>query len=1055
MVHIYKASAGSGKTFVLTREYLRLLFKNSAHYRSTLAVTFTNKASAEMKHRIVSSLYDLSQHNNSPYTDFLMQENGMTHREIQAHARVVLYEILHNYSFFFIETIDSFFQRILRNFTKEFNLNSQFNLELQQHEILEKAVLDLFVNLSKNKEAYSIVHDFSLNRIEEGKARNVIKEIISYSSILFSEKYMMHASEIEKVDLKAFFSSVSTIISRFLQKITVLVSALENELQEHNLEVSDFTGKNSSFIAKLLKLKNENVSEKSLLSPTQYTSAENAEKWYTKTSPRKADIEYFAQSGAFDIVQQLVSLLYSDEMTQYMTAQEIYTQKYTIQLLHAVQQSLDRYAKEENIFLISNTNSLLGTLINDTDAPFVYEKTGTYIHNIMIDEFQDTSRLQWKNFRPLIEHVESENGFSLVVGDAKQSIYRFRNGDWKLLQYDIMRDCTQCEEHYLQQNWRSRERIIAFNNAFFTRIPTITSDLFYDSLGSIADGSEGFADMIESLYADVEQKTTANTKAGGYVRIESIDTGQKLSKEEYRDEVKERTIQFILKLHKSGYLAEDIAILTRGKKEIKEVVQFLNEAKEEYPEHAEKFTIVSSEALKIETSSAVQFLIAVFQYMDTPECTVTQTVLLRYYSLFVLEQDDLLPQSDFHLIFGRLFSTLRGMSLLEISDSVIKEFNLGTSKVDVPFIHAFQEQVFFFMQSHPNSVGMFMEWWKEKASKLYVSQPETNGAMQIMTIHKSKGLQFKVVIMPYVTWDFFNTQASKVIVDTEHTDFSTLPIVPMKYSKKLQYTQFREQYIEETMQLCLDNINNLYVACTRAEEVLCMMYTTQSLRTQQLSMVNFMKRMEDLFLKNFDVELTKSDTNVYECGELAALPTSKEVKQSGHRLSDYTVFNKRPVLLPNPEAMQFFELQSSHALRSYGLTMHKILERIVTLDDVERAVHSCVLEGLLEVHETVEMHDYMRSKIQDSKVKSWFDDSYTVLSEQTILLPSAGEKRPDRIMILDNHAVIVDYKFTDQTATSHREQVAEYMNIIASMGYSVEGYVWYVQHGALERVDVL
>jgi ATP-dependent exoDNAse (exonuclease V) beta subunit len=1055
MVHIYKASAGSGKTFVLTREYLRLLFKNSAHYRSTLAVTFTNKASAEMKHRIVSSLYDLSQDATSPYTDFLMQENGMSHQEIQAHARVVLYEILHNYSFFFIETIDSFFQRILRNFTKEFNLNSQFNLELQQHEILEKAVLDLFLNLSENKEAYSIVHDFSLNRIEEGKARNVIKEIISYSSILFSEEYMMHASEIEKVDLPAFFTSLSAIITRFTKKINILVSALEKELQEHALEVTDFTGKNSSFIAKLLKLKNEDISEKSVLSPTQYSNAENVEKWYSKTSPRKTDIEHFAQSGAFDIVQQLVSLLSSEEMRQYMTAQEIYTQKYTIQLLHAVQQSLDRYAKEENIFLISNTNSLLGTLINDTDAPFVYEKTGTYIHNIMIDEFQDTSRLQWKNFRPLIEHVESENGFSLVVGDAKQSIYRFRNGDWKLLQYDIMRDCTQCEEHYLQQNWRSCERIIAFNNAFFTRIPTIAANLFYDSLGDIADGSEGFAEMIGELYADVEQKTTANTNAGGYVRIESIDTGQKLSKEDYRKEVKERTVQFIIELHKSGYLAEDIAILTRGKKEIKEVVQFLNEAKEEYPEHAEKFTVVSSEALKIETSSAVQFLLAVFQYMDTPECTVTQTVLLRYYSLFMLEQDDLLPQSDFSPIFGRLLATLRGLSLLEISDSVIKEFNLGASKDDVPFIHAFQEHVYSFMQSHPNSVGMFLEWWKEKASKLYVSQPETNGAMQIMTIHKSKGLQFKVVIMPYVIWDFFNPQLSKVIVNSEDTDFSMLPIVPMKYSKKLQYTQFKEQYIEETMQLCLDNINNLYVACTRAEEVLCMMYTTQILRTQQLSMVNFMKRMEYLFLKNFDVQLTKTDTNVYECGELVAFSTTKEVKQSGHLLSDYTVFNRRPVLLPNPEAKRFFNQQSEQTSRSYGLTMHKILEQIIVVNDVERAVQSCVLEGLLEVHETAEMNDFMRNKIQDPEVKSWFDGSYTILSEQSILLPSAVEKRPDRIMITDNHAVIVDYKFTDQKATSHKDQVAEYMNIISSMGYSVEGYVWYVQQGVLEKVDVL
>ncbi|MFO7869143.1 MAG: UvrD-helicase domain-containing protein [Bacteroidales bacterium] len=1052
MVQIYKASAGAGKTFVLTREYIRLLFKNPSHFRSTLAVTFTNKASAEMKQRIVSSLFDLAQDNNSPYIDFLMHDNDMSSQDIQCHARTILHEILHNYSFFFIETIDSFFQRIIRNFTKEFNLQNQYQLELRQHEVLEKAVSHLFLNLSENKEAYTIIRDFSLSKIDEEKSRNVIHDIIKYSKILFSEQYIMHASEIHNANLSDFFTRVYRIHQGFEKKIEVLLSSLAQDMQSNNLSVEDFVKKNSGFMGRLMKIRKNGIVKNYDLTEDQKNAASDVERWYAKSSQRKSDIQSFAYAGAYDIVQKTLSLLESEELVVYLTTDEILKQQYTIQLLYMVRQSLDEYTKDENLFLISHTNSLLKTLINESDAPFVYEKIGSYVHNIMIDEFQDTSRLQWDNFLPLLKHVESEQGFSLVVGDVKQSIYRFRNGDWKLLQYEIEKEFRDCITHSLQKNWRSFEHIISFNNAFFNHVPDVAQSLFETFIDNKVKVPEYYTDIFASIYADVQQEITPKTEPGGYVRVDMIgDVDSKINQEMYFEEMKELFVSFIFELHAHGYTQEDIAILTRNKKEIKQIVEFCNEAKELYPEHADKFSVVSAEALKIESSSAVQFLLACLRHIDEPDCLITQTVLLRYYSIFVLHEDHILPVSDFRTIFSPLFSQCRGRALIEITEFFIKQCDLGAFAEEVPFIHAFQEQVFVFMQSHQNSVHMFLDWWNERAQDLFISQPETKGAMQAMTIHKSKGLQFKVVIMPYVNWQFYVVN-SQVTLKTESTDFKDVPVLPVTYSKKLLETQFCPEFVEETMQIFLDNINNLYVACTRAEEVLYMMYSPKLY--SQVSMSKLMDSVCEKIRDHSDIPVVSIGEGGFEYGTMPNVLKHDEESVATHIIDEYIVYNKPPLLLPNPEARNFFNEHREITPRSYGLIMHKILERVLTIDDVQSAVQACVLEGVLEQDEADDMVAFVVDKIQHSMVKSWFDGTYTVLSEQSILLPHAEERRPDRIMIQGNHAVIVDYKFTELTAISHMQQVQEYMHIIASMGFEVEGYVWYVQHNECTRVSV-
>ncbi|MCK9562555.1 MAG: UvrD-helicase domain-containing protein, partial [Bacteroidales bacterium] len=378
MIHVYKASAGAGKTFILTQEYIKLLFQNPQNFKQTLAVTFTNKASAEMKHRIITSLYELAYKTDSPYMEELKKTTQKDKDSICTTAQNILHEILHNYSFFFIETIDSFFQRVIRNFAKENNLHSSYNLELNQGEVIEKAVLQMFLELSEELPAFKIIRDFSDYKVQEGKSRNVLHEIISYSSILFNEQYMMRADSIHRVNLPDFFKKITNIQQAFETKITKLSSQFAELMSKHQLVLDDFSGKKGGFIGKLHAIQNGFDSKKEL-TLIQKTNIGEISKWYTKNSPSKNDIEAFAHAGGYDLAMEIVNMLESEEGKIYYTAKEILTQKYLLQIVHQVQHHIDEYLKQENLFLISNTNSLLASLINEHDAPFVYEKIGHYI----------------------------------------------------------------------------------------------------------------------------------------------------------------------------------------------------------------------------------------------------------------------------------------------------------------------------------------------------------------------------------------------------------------------------------------------------------------------------------------------------------------------------------------------------------------------------------------------------------------------------------------------------------------------------------------------------
>ena len=1053
MIHVYKASAGAGKTFILTQEYIKLLFQNPQNFKQTLAVTFTNKASAEMKHRIITSLYELAYKKDSPYMAELEKTTQKDKDSICITAQNILHEILHNYSFFFIETIDSFFQRVIRNFAKENNLHSSYNLELNQGEVIEKAVLQMFLELSEELPAFKIIRDFSDYKVQEGKSRNVLHEIISYSSILFNEQYMMRADSIHTVNLPDFFKKITNIQHTFETKITKLSSQFAELMSKHQLTVDDFSGKKRGFIGKLHAIQN-GFDEKKELTLIQKTNIGEISKWHTKNSPSKNVIEAFAHAGGYDLAMEIVNMLESEEGKIYYTAKEILTQKYLLQIVHQVQHHIDEYLKQENLFLISNTNSLLASLINEHDAPFVYEKIGHYIKNLMIDEFQDTSQLQWKNFLPLMQNVLSEGGFSLVVGDVKQSIYRFRNGDWQILHSDIAQQFpNRITEHTRVENWRSQKYIIDFNNTLFTTLQQTIQPLFSNYFENyvIAD-DDPRKTIFETLYKDVEQTYTKKTKSGGYVRIDRVgdENDTKITTDEYAEHIKKSCINFIIELHKTGYKPEDIAFLVPKNGDISKIVTFCNEAKKEHPEYKDIFSIVSSEALKINSSKAVQFIIAFFQWIDTPNCKVTRATLLRYYGLLVKREDELLPLSQFSEIEAVCKKIMHAGSIFEITDLFIKEYNLGTIPEETAFVHSLQDTIYTFSLKQANSISLFLEWWDENNDSLFVSQTDIKGAMRAMTIHKSKGLQFKVVIMPFMNWSFVNSHKNISMLHTDDTAFDEMSMIPLALKKGLIKTQFSEQYISEIMQIFIDNYNKLYVACTRAEDVLYMTYSPNFAHKHSNTAMNFLLENTITALKtNTSLSLHESKeelSRIFTVGSLQKLEagSSKEPTDSDTQtMEEYAVFKSHAHLLPIPEAAAYFTYPDTSTSQKFGLRMHRILEHIRVASDVSAVISEFVVRGEIDISEQKELENYIIQKISDKSVADWFSGKYKILSEQSILLPNAKERRPDRIMIQDSHAIIVDYKFTQKKEEAHRTQVSEYQSLLHDMGYTTEGFVWY------------
>jgi len=1055
---VYRASAGSGKTHRLAGEYLGLLFASPFAYRHILAVTFTNKATDEMKVRIIDELYRLSSGKESAHIKELTSKLDEPEHKIREKASKTLRYILHDYSAFSISTIDRFFQQTMRAFTREIGIGGGYNVELDQNRVLKEAIDSLLSDLDKsgNKQLLEWLIRFSEEKIEGGETWNIKKDIQNLSEELFKESYKAFSDDIQadienKNLLDSYKNTLQDIIRDFEKQSREIAQKALNIIERYELSFEDFKNKSRTPLAAFVKLAQGEVFPPS---NNFINLAGDIDNWINaKTTPEniKYKIEEVFANGLNECVCKIIELYNNTKL--YQTAYEINRYYFALGILGDVDKKIREYTAENNIMLISDTTELLHKIIGESDAPFIYEKVGTYINNYMIDEFQDTSGMQWSNFRPLVKDSLSAGNRNLIVGDVKQSIYRWRNSDWKLLEEQLDLDFVNegVIHKSLDTNWRSAKNIVESNNFIFTAGAKILQDEFNESIGETEDQRLiNISSKIENAYSGILQNIAPNkADEEGHFKIQFIDTDEN---PEWKAYVLEQIPSTIESLQDKGYALRDIAILVRTKKEGADIANALLEYKGSHPGSRYKYDIISDEALYISGSKSIKLVISLLRYMQSPsdvslealalyeyfktqENLNAQNTIQKYLSIINKFIDKLRPKID----------RIRELPLYEMTESIFSLFYEAIEGNENAYIQSFMDMVLDFTTRNSSDLNAFIQWWDETGSNKTIFTPDGQDAIRIMTIHKSKGLGFESVIIPFCDWSIDHKLPVILWCKPRIKPFNQLKLVPVKYSQKLKNTIFEYEYFDEKMHTYVDNLNVMYVAFTRAKKNL-IVFAPKPQKDKVSSTSSLLWQCVK------DSESFNEEDNLFENG-INYLPKTNGGKYSSSNEIKITslpsiAYNKRLKLRLNNK--YYF---SAKGQREYGTLMHEIISKVKSINDVESIVDSYYISGDLTAEEKVKTMDTISQFLNSSLVEDWYSGDYRVLNETEILQPKGSFVRPDRIMIKGEEAIVIDYKFGKKEDKKYIRQVKYYMSQISKMGYeNISGYICYVTLGKVVKI---
>ena len=1069
---VYKASAGSGKTFTLSIEYIKLLIKNPMSFRSTLAVTFTNKATEEMKTRILSQLYGIWKQlpMSKDYMEKIKSELGVTEQFMSERAKLALFNIVHNYSYFRIETIDSFFQSVLRNLARELDLTANLRVELNDRQIESIAVDEMIDELGEKDELLKWILGYIKDNINDDKNWNVISYIKSFGENIFREFYKTKSKQLnillhEKDFFELYTKRIRTIRYEAEESLDNVAKEFFEALENAGVAITDLSYGKSGPASYFIKLQNGLYDESIITSRVKKALDEgSADCWTKKTSPEW--LRDFAE-------ETIVPLLEKAEATRQskwkMYASAMLTLKHLnqLRLLNSIEQKVREMNVEANRFLLSDTHTLLHSLIKDTDSPFIFEKIGSHIENVMIDEFQDTSTIQWQNFKVLLEECmsHSEEHGNLIVGDVKQSIYRWRSGDWRMLnniEKEFPRMSNMIDVLPLKTNYRSSRRVINFNNAFFQ----CAKDLEYKELAECCGDDFQLAEQLKSAYADVSQLVPEKRQDTGYVHIELLPNA------DYTEQTLNKIVETVDLLIEKGAKLSDIAIIVRSNGIIQQIAEHFANVRPE-------LKIVSDEAFRLDNSITLNIIVSAMHSLTHKDDKLTKAYLAKAYltkvkgidleianSMISTEEGvvDALPSA-----YRNHSEELLVMPIYELAERLYKIFGLEHIRGEDAYIYAFFDCLTNFLTSNTATLDDFVEQWNENFASNTIQTRSIDG-IRLITIHKSKGLEFEHVIFPFCDWRLEKTNT--IWCEPMEAPFNELPLVPVDFSAKLMKGSIYERdYIVEHLQNCVDNLNLLYVAFTRAERSLIVFARrgNQSQRSYILEQV-----VNDINLPNSVCEGDSTKPNDILSFTYGEIDTTKEANKA----EDPNIFTPH---VENIElSMKTFatnvQFKQSNKSREFinddkdedkqqqtyiktGLLLHYLFSNIKTTADVDSCLHDMEMEGLFDesVITPTKLKDMLHKRFENPKVKEWFTNDWTLFNECTILdydpqTDMFAEYRPDRVMKRDNEVVIVDFKF-GKPQLEHNNQVLRYISLMYSMGYTdAKGYLWYVYSDTIVEV---
>ena len=1073
---VYKASAGSGKTFTLAVQYIRQLIEDPYSYRRILAVTFTNKATTEMKERILSQLYGIatSLKSSDGYLKEIMKTSDKSVDEIRKAADTALKNIIHDYSRFRIETIDSFFQSVMRNLARELELGANMTIELNNGDVLSDAVDSMIEKLDRMSPTLYWLLEYIEERIADDKRWNVSSEIKGFGRNIFDEAYIEKGVTLrEKLKDTKFIPQYRKKLQEKRESILDTMKGFSEHFQEilkaNGLNPTDLKNGARGIGSYFNKIASGKLSD-DVRNTTVEKCLEGAENWTTKTSTYKDTIISLAN-------QVLIRILNDAENTRMTSNKVLNSCDMSLRYLNNLQllMRIDSEVREQNLnhnrFLLSDTNALLHSIIREGDASFVYEKIGTTIDTVMIDEFQDTSRMQWENFHLLLEESLAQKEGSMIVGDIKQSIYRWRNGDWKILAGLDKDRSFRLNSKTLDTNWRSEANIIAFNNDIFTSACRVLNERYK------GDEGEDCTQLLDA-YSDVRQKTSKVTKEG-YIKLSFLKNSEE---HPYADTTMELLAEEVDSLIKKGVRVNDIAILVRKNKSIPAIADYFDKNT--------PYRVVSDEAFRLDASLAVCMLIDGLRYISEPTDRIACARLAVAYQKEILKKDvdyntvllnsveDYLP-AEFRLMLPEMSL----MPLYELLEKLFVIFRMDMIEEQDAYLCAFYDAVTEYMQNNSSELTSFLTYWNETLYARTIPSGEISG-IRILSIHKSKGLEYHTVLLPFCDWKMENETNNHMLwckineADADKEPFCELDLTPVNYSSAMAESYFSDSYREERLQLWVDNLNLLYVAFTRACKNLIVWCKDEKKDTVSRLLRESIDCMKDIEMICNTTELEEEEEAsegsyepiVYEYGEicisgdkkksdttnrLVAVPEAVNVKiESLETEIDFKQSNRSADFIRGDEDEE--ENLRSQYIRQ-GQLLHTLFASIDTREDLPSAIERLLFEGVIESAEKAEeIRKVAERALSLDEVKDWYSGEWTLYNECSIIYNDEQGKmqtrRPDRVMMKDDEVVVVDFKF-GKKKPEYSTQVREYMFLLSEMGYTdIKGYIWYVYSGELENV---
>ena len=924
-IDIYKASAGSGKTHTLTQQYLRYLLQSGDPdaYRHILAVTFTNKATDEMKQRVLETLSREARNDS---------EEGRK-------ARKVLISILHDYSNFSITTIDKFFLQIIRAFAREIGQNGSYRVELDEASVISSAVDSMLDSLDEegNKALLEWMVAYALESVEKGGSYDIAASLKDLGKLFLQEEFRIKKGQ----------PGVSFVQDRdFIERVR----------QETSQKIADFE-----------------------------SQGKNVDKYAKKRN--KTDEVILRSIGIMGISSDIYA-----RMTDFL--------------------------REKNLVMLSESKETIRKLIDDSDAPFIYEKVGNRYDHLMLDEFQDTSRIEWQNFLPLYRESLAKGKDCMIVGDIKQSIYRFRGSDWETLNSGVSQDFDRSETNFetLQVNRRSFRNIIRFNNKLY---------------GSIKEWlPEEFSDRIAEIYQDAVQEEWKEQE--GYVKIQLEEY---VKSAEFVSRGLEWMVSAIKELQDRGFPAGSITVLTRYNKDVSSVAKKLI---------AEGYAVITDESLLVSGSPQVQKVVAVLKYLSSGT-------------------DDICNEQLSQLGVDINFEVSSEGSLYDLCENIIRIWIPVVEKGDIPYINAFLDIVSEYTTAYGSDISAFVRWWEETASDgRYISVPEGQDAVRVMTYHKSKGLSLDAVILPFFNEEFSHSKGN-YIWTTPDPEVCKIGLFPVKCTQtNLKDTLFQEDYDRERFMRAVDAMNAAYVATTRAKQAMYI-HAVRSKNGIDAVSESMARMLEKCCLQELEDESEADGRNVYEFGTPQSYVDQSDDRDA--RIQEpveqfvsipYLVKEEsgedapaRPRIEMAYSGADFFEEPGA---RQKGIVLHDILASVTVAADLPQAVANAVSEGLLPAAEADSVEDMLRQAMDSVSDYHWFDIGNTVFNELSIINTDGNVERPDRVVVRDGETIVVDYKFGEERGY-YCWQVRRYMKLLRQMGYpGVKGYLWYVKNNKVEKI---